>query len=230
MAFCLTTYLYSCHAYIFSFINLSYTKQVYQKKRKNLIDLNFCVYIHKCVSQCNIRVLDADYVSYLLQCIWLQFHGITAVHTLTEYCRVCVRAHACVSQTTQGVQVNCFRTLEDLVLGYQHPHKGLVTPLLYAVPRDTDTGEESSGGAATCYQNKSPNSPCCAFQGCIINDFTMFDCMFRAFTDDEKPPPVPASVNAVPSTGPPLKAAPHLFLDKLRELNTSRWLSTLNAK
>ncbi|XP_034739540.1 inositol polyphosphate phosphatase-like 1b [Etheostoma cragini] len=47
-------------------------------------------------------------------------------------------------QTTQGVQVNCFRTLEDLVLGYQHPHKGLVTPLLYAVPRDTDTGEESS--------------------------------------------------------------------------------------
>uniref|UniRef100_A0A8C3AKQ1 phosphatidylinositol-3,4,5-trisphosphate 5-phosphatase n=1 Tax=Cyclopterus lumpus TaxID=8103 RepID=A0A8C3AKQ1_CYCLU len=87
-------------------------------------------------------------------------------------------------QTTQGVQVNCFRTLEDLVLGYQHPHKGLVTPLLYAVPRDTDTGEESS--------------------------------------DDEKPSPVPASVNAVPSTGPPVKAAPHLFLDKLRELNTSR--------
>ncbi|XP_034399633.1 inositol polyphosphate phosphatase-like 1b [Cyclopterus lumpus] len=86
-------------------------------------------------------------------------------------------------QTTQGVQVNCFRTLEDLVLGYQHPHKGLVTPLLYAVPRDTDTGEESS--------------------------------------DDEKPSPVPASVNAVPSTGPPVKAAPHLFLDKLRELNTS---------
>uniref|UniRef100_A0A672IDI5 phosphatidylinositol-3,4,5-trisphosphate 5-phosphatase n=1 Tax=Salarias fasciatus TaxID=181472 RepID=A0A672IDI5_SALFA len=49
-------------------------------------------------------------------------------------------------QTTQGVQVNCFRTLEDLVLGYQHPHKGLVTPLLYPVPRDTDTGDESSGG------------------------------------------------------------------------------------
>ncbi|XP_068445748.1 inositol polyphosphate phosphatase-like 1b [Clinocottus analis] len=87
-------------------------------------------------------------------------------------------------QTTQGVQVNCFRTLEDLVLGYQHPHKGLVTPLLYAVPRDTDTGEESS--------------------------------------DDEKPPPAPASVNTVLSTGPPAKPAPHaLFLDKLRELNTS---------
>ncbi|XP_035525435.1 inositol polyphosphate phosphatase-like 1b [Morone saxatilis] len=47
-------------------------------------------------------------------------------------------------QTTQGVQVNCFRTLEDLVLGYQHPHKGLVTPLLYAVPRDTDIGDDSS--------------------------------------------------------------------------------------
>ncbi|XP_031718447.1 inositol polyphosphate phosphatase-like 1b [Anarrhichthys ocellatus] len=87
-------------------------------------------------------------------------------------------------QTTQGVQVNCFRTIEDLVLGYQHPHKGLVTPLLYGVPRDTDTGEESS--------------------------------------DDEKPPPVPASVSTVPSTGPPAKPAPHaLFLDKLRELNTS---------
>ncbi|XP_013763722.1 inositol polyphosphate phosphatase-like 1b isoform X1 [Pundamilia nyererei] len=47
-------------------------------------------------------------------------------------------------QTTQGVQVNCFRTLEDLVLGYQQPHKGLVTPLLYPVPRDTDSGDESS--------------------------------------------------------------------------------------
>nr|XP_054595188.1 inositol polyphosphate phosphatase-like 1b isoform X3 [Nothobranchius furzeri] len=47
-------------------------------------------------------------------------------------------------QSTQGVQVNCFRTLEDLVLGYQQPHKGLVTPLLYAVAPDTDTGDESS--------------------------------------------------------------------------------------
>uniref|UniRef100_A0A3Q1IVN3 phosphatidylinositol-3,4,5-trisphosphate 5-phosphatase n=1 Tax=Anabas testudineus TaxID=64144 RepID=A0A3Q1IVN3_ANATE len=47
-------------------------------------------------------------------------------------------------QTAQGVQVNCFRTLEDLVLGYQHPHKGLVTPLLFPVPRDTDSGDESS--------------------------------------------------------------------------------------
>ncbi|XP_038145450.1 inositol polyphosphate phosphatase-like 1b [Cyprinodon tularosa] len=47
-------------------------------------------------------------------------------------------------QTTQGVQVNCFRTLEDLVLGYQQPHKGLVTPLLYPVSHDTDSGDESS--------------------------------------------------------------------------------------
>uniref|UniRef100_UPI0037E85721 inositol polyphosphate phosphatase-like 1b n=1 Tax=Semicossyphus pulcher TaxID=241346 RepID=UPI0037E85721 len=56
-------------------------------------------------------------------------------------------------QTTQGVQVNCFRTLEDLVLGYQHPHKGLVTPLLYAVPRDTDAGDESSD------DEKPPSAP-----------------------------------------------------------------------
>uniref|UniRef100_A0A674C7I9 phosphatidylinositol-3,4,5-trisphosphate 5-phosphatase n=1 Tax=Salmo trutta TaxID=8032 RepID=A0A674C7I9_SALTR len=48
-------------------------------------------------------------------------------------------------QTSQGVQVNCFRTLGDLVLGYQHPHKGLVTPLLYPVGRDMEPGDESSG-------------------------------------------------------------------------------------
>ncbi|XP_029367782.1 inositol polyphosphate phosphatase-like 1b isoform X1 [Echeneis naucrates] len=87
-------------------------------------------------------------------------------------------------QTTQGVQVNCFRTLEDLVLGYQHPHKGLVMPLLYPVPRDTDTGDESS--------------------------------------DDERSPPVPASVNTALLLGPPAKASPPAqHLDKLQELNTS---------
>uniref|UniRef100_A0A8C8EHV0 phosphatidylinositol-3,4,5-trisphosphate 5-phosphatase n=1 Tax=Oncorhynchus tshawytscha TaxID=74940 RepID=A0A8C8EHV0_ONCTS len=48
-------------------------------------------------------------------------------------------------QTSQGVQVNCFRTLGDLVLGYQHPHKGLVSPLLYPVGRDMEPGDESSG-------------------------------------------------------------------------------------
>ncbi|CAL8331716.1 unnamed protein product, partial [Gadus morhua 'NCC'] len=47
-------------------------------------------------------------------------------------------------QTMQGVQVNCFRTLEELVMGYQHPHKGLVTPLQYPVSRVTDPGDESS--------------------------------------------------------------------------------------
>lgn len=36
------------------------------------------------------------------------------------------------------------------MLGYQHPHKGLVTPLLYPVPRDTDTGDESSGELPPC--------------------------------------------------------------------------------
>uniref|UniRef100_A0A671M626 phosphatidylinositol-3,4,5-trisphosphate 5-phosphatase n=1 Tax=Sinocyclocheilus anshuiensis TaxID=1608454 RepID=A0A671M626_9TELE len=41
-------------------------------------------------------------------------------------------------QATQGVQVNCFRTLSDLVVGYQHPHKGLVAPLLYPVMRESD--------------------------------------------------------------------------------------------
>ncbi|KAM9833080.1 inositol polyphosphate phosphatase-like 1b isoform X1 [Syngnathus typhle] len=63
-----------------------------------------------------------------------------------------------VQQTTQGVQVNCFRTLEDLVLGYQHPHKGLVTPLLYPVPRDADTGDESSDDEKTPQSLASANT------------------------------------------------------------------------
>ncbi|XP_028815874.1 inositol polyphosphate phosphatase-like 1b isoform X2 [Denticeps clupeoides] len=49
-------------------------------------------------------------------------------------------------QTSQGVQVNCFRTLADLVLGYQQPHKGLVIPLLYPVGRETEPADESSDG------------------------------------------------------------------------------------
>ncbi|XP_072573439.1 inositol polyphosphate phosphatase-like 1b isoform X2 [Paramormyrops kingsleyae] len=49
-------------------------------------------------------------------------------------------------QTSQGVQVNCFRTLGDLVLGYQQPHKGLVTPLLYPVGQEAELGDESSDG------------------------------------------------------------------------------------
>uniref|UniRef100_W5NDH9 phosphatidylinositol-3,4,5-trisphosphate 5-phosphatase n=1 Tax=Lepisosteus oculatus TaxID=7918 RepID=W5NDH9_LEPOC len=49
-------------------------------------------------------------------------------------------------QTSQGVQANCFRTLADLVLGYQQPHKGLVTPLRYPVLREAESGNEGSDG------------------------------------------------------------------------------------
>uniref|UniRef100_A0A8C1N426 phosphatidylinositol-3,4,5-trisphosphate 5-phosphatase n=1 Tax=Cyprinus carpio TaxID=7962 RepID=A0A8C1N426_CYPCA len=48
-------------------------------------------------------------------------------------------------QATQGVQVNCFRTLSDLIMGYQHPQKRLVAPLLYPVMRESDPNDESSG-------------------------------------------------------------------------------------
>ncbi|XP_018589318.2 inositol polyphosphate phosphatase-like 1b isoform X1 [Scleropages formosus] len=47
-------------------------------------------------------------------------------------------------QTSQGVQVNCFRTLADLVVGYQQPHKGLVAPLLYPVGQESEQADESS--------------------------------------------------------------------------------------
>ncbi|XP_042626186.1 phosphatidylinositol 3,4,5-trisphosphate 5-phosphatase 2B-like [Cyprinus carpio] len=49
-------------------------------------------------------------------------------------------------QATQGVQVNCFRTLSDLIMGYQHPQKRLVAPLLYPVMRESDPNDESSDG------------------------------------------------------------------------------------
>ncbi|XP_041076387.1 phosphatidylinositol 3,4,5-trisphosphate 5-phosphatase 2B-like [Polyodon spathula] len=49
-------------------------------------------------------------------------------------------------QTTQGVQVNCFRTLADLVSGYQQPHKGLVIPLLYPVGNESEAGDDGSDG------------------------------------------------------------------------------------
>lgn len=52
----------------------------------------------------------------------------------------------------------------------------------------------------------------------------MFYFMFHVCTDDEKLSPVPASVKTVPLTGTPAKPAPHaLFLDKLQELNTSKY-------
>lgn len=41
--------------------------------------------------------------------------------------------------------MNCFRTLSDLIMGYQHPQKRLVAPLLYPVMRESDPNDESSG-------------------------------------------------------------------------------------
>ncbi|TRY97950.1 hypothetical protein DNTS_000282 [Danionella cerebrum] len=49
-------------------------------------------------------------------------------------------------QATQGIQVNCFQTLGDLVLGYQYPNKGLVAALMYPVNREMEFNEESSDG------------------------------------------------------------------------------------
>lgn len=57
-------------------------------------------------------------------------------------------------QTSQGIQVNCFRTLSDLILGYKFPHKGLVTPLQYPVGPDTHPADESSDG-----EDEKPVSP-----------------------------------------------------------------------
>lgn len=52
----------------------------------------------------------------------------------------------------------------------------------------------------------------------------MFDFVFHSCTDDEKLPPVAASVSAVQHAGPPPKPALHtVFLDRLQELNTSRY-------
>uniref|UniRef100_A0A8C2K854 phosphatidylinositol-3,4,5-trisphosphate 5-phosphatase n=1 Tax=Cyprinus carpio TaxID=7962 RepID=A0A8C2K854_CYPCA len=53
-------------------------------------------------------------------------------------------------QATQGVQVNCFRTLSDLIMGYQHPQKRLVAPLLYPVMRESDPNDEMSLLTAQC--------------------------------------------------------------------------------
>uniref|UniRef100_A0A673ZPL9 phosphatidylinositol-3,4,5-trisphosphate 5-phosphatase n=1 Tax=Salmo trutta TaxID=8032 RepID=A0A673ZPL9_SALTR len=97
-------------------------------------------------------------------------------------------------QTSQGVQVNCFRTLGDLVLGYQHPHKGLVTPLLYPVGRDTEPGEESSG------DDEKPG---------------------LVWSPSPAPVSVSTAPPAGPPAGPPVTPSPHLlFLHRLQELNT----------
>uniref|UniRef100_A0A8D3E575 phosphatidylinositol-3,4,5-trisphosphate 5-phosphatase n=1 Tax=Scophthalmus maximus TaxID=52904 RepID=A0A8D3E575_SCOMX len=90
-------------------------------------------------------------------------------------------------QTTQGVQVNCFRTLEDLVLGYQHPHKGLVMPLLYPVPRDIDTGDESSGGVDIIQHLLShvsnSNGTSCAVYEMSQSKFCLFYSFYSAAGD-----------------------------------------------
>lgn len=52
------------------------------------------------------------------------------------------------SQTIQGIQAKCFRTLPDLICAYQHPNNGLVTPLLHPVHQarpDEDSGEPGRG-------------------------------------------------------------------------------------
>uniref|UniRef100_H3AZW6 phosphatidylinositol-3,4,5-trisphosphate 5-phosphatase n=1 Tax=Latimeria chalumnae TaxID=7897 RepID=H3AZW6_LATCH len=51
-------------------------------------------------------------------------------------------------QTTQGAQIKCFQTLNDLIATYQQPHKGLVTPLLFPV-RQEETPEEGSDDLKT---------------------------------------------------------------------------------
>lgn len=70
--------------------------------------------------------------------------------------------------------MNCFRTLEDLVFGYQHPHKGLVSPLLYGVPRDVDIGDESSGAPPMGDSNYSPlfNTQKCTFKDAAYSKTT----------------------------------------------------------
>uniref|UniRef100_A0A8C4SV03 phosphatidylinositol-3,4,5-trisphosphate 5-phosphatase n=1 Tax=Erpetoichthys calabaricus TaxID=27687 RepID=A0A8C4SV03_ERPCA len=62
-------------------------------------------------------------------------------------------------QTSQGIQVNCFRTLADLVLGYQQPHKGLITPLLYPVLRETDPGDEGGSSVTSSMRVTSEQPP-----------------------------------------------------------------------
>ncbi|XP_036403938.1 inositol polyphosphate phosphatase-like 1b [Megalops cyprinoides] len=94
-------------------------------------------------------------------------------------------------QTSQGVQANCFRTLGDLVSGYQQPHKGLVAPLLYPVGREAELGDESSDG-----DDEKP--------GVAWNPGTASS---------------PAS--AVPPQGPAAPPGPHvLFLQRLQEIST----------
>ncbi|XP_043913229.1 phosphatidylinositol 3,4,5-trisphosphate 5-phosphatase 2A-like [Protopterus annectens] len=49
-------------------------------------------------------------------------------------------------QSMQGMQVKCFRTLNDLVAMYQQPNKGLVIPLLHPVFREKENLDDGSDG------------------------------------------------------------------------------------
>ena len=59
--------------------------------------------------------------------------------------------------------------------------------------------------------------------------FSHVNHMFPLWADEEKPVPVPASLNTpASSTAAPVRTASHLpFLNKLQELNTSRFSSTI---
>ncbi|KAI1898080.1 hypothetical protein AGOR_G00068660 [Albula goreensis] len=103
-------------------------------------------------------------------------------------------------QTSQGVQANCFRTLGDLVLGYQQPHKGLVAPLLYPVGREVEPGDESSDG--------DDEKPVVAWMSGSI--------------------PPPASVGT--PTGPMVTPGPqHLLLQRLQDLTVPSMASDVVA-
>ncbi|XP_073710339.1 inositol polyphosphate phosphatase-like 1b isoform X2 [Misgurnus anguillicaudatus] len=92
-------------------------------------------------------------------------------------------------QAPQGVQVNCFRTLGDLVAGYQHPHKGLVSSLLYPVMRETEPNDESSDG----------------------------DDEKSGLTLATPPPPAMSPATGQPPASN--SAVPHLLLQRLQELS-----------
>jgi len=49
------------------------------------------------------------------------------------------------TQTIQGIQAKCFRSLPELISAYQQPNNGLVTPLLYPVHRLREAADEDSG-------------------------------------------------------------------------------------
>ncbi len=80
-----------------------------------------------------------------LQDVIVKFCKAYFVLISESVCLYVLLSHVFLFQATQGVQVNCFRTLSDLVVGYQHPHKGLVAPLLYPVMRESEPNDESSG-------------------------------------------------------------------------------------